>query len=136
MGPVNPAMMLSPVGYVGMETGWNQMPNMDFVSPQHGPYLNNFTTPMMTTGGYGSTNFLSGLGDPPVTMIGQMPSHVSQRPQFQQGSAMNSFSNQQRTSFSEPFAKEEDNAYFRQPVNPHRHQARQRRIRPSDYREL
>ena len=30
----------------------------------------------------------------------------------------------------------EDNAYFRQPVNPHRHQARQRRVRPSDYREV
>ena len=27
-------------------------------------------------------------------------------------------------------------AYFRQPVNPHRHQARQRRMRPSDYQEL
>lgn len=34
----------------------------------------------------------------------------------------------------QPF--EEDNAYFRKPVNPHRHQARQRRVRPSDYREL
>jgi len=31
---------------------------------------------------------------------------------------------------------EEDNAYFRKPVNPHRHQGRQRRARPSDYREL
>ncbi|KAL2018342.1 hypothetical protein VTK56DRAFT_945 [Thermocarpiscus australiensis] len=31
---------------------------------------------------------------------------------------------------------DEDDAYFRKPVNPHRHQNRQRRIRPSDYREL
>ena len=46
------------------------------------------------------------------------------------------FPNQQRTVFSEPFPSEEDNAYFRKPVNPHRHQARQRRVRPSDYREL
>jgi protein MPE1 len=30
----------------------------------------------------------------------------------------------------------DDDAYFRKPVNPHRHQARQRRARPSDYREL
>ncbi|EOO02622.1 putative retinoblastoma-binding protein [Phaeoacremonium minimum UCRPA7] len=30
----------------------------------------------------------------------------------------------------------EDDAYFRKPVNPHRHQNRQRRVRPSDYREL
>jgi protein MPE1 len=31
---------------------------------------------------------------------------------------------------------EEEDAYFRKPVNPHRFQNRQRRIRPSDYREL
>ncbi|KAL2196272.1 putative finger protein [Corynascus similis CBS 632.67] len=31
---------------------------------------------------------------------------------------------------------EEEDAYFRKPVNPHRHQNRQRRVRPSDYREL
>jgi len=31
---------------------------------------------------------------------------------------------------------DEDDAYFRKPVNPHRHQNRQRRVRPSDYREL
>ncbi|KAK3944111.1 DWNN domain-containing protein [Diplogelasinospora grovesii] len=31
---------------------------------------------------------------------------------------------------------DDDDAYFRKPVNPHRHQNRQRRIRPSDYREL
>jgi protein MPE1 len=46
------------------------------------------------------------------------------------------FSNQQKTVFAEPLPNEEDNAYFRKPVNPHRHQGRQRRIRPSDYREL
>ncbi|KAI0400247.1 DWNN domain-containing protein [Xylaria palmicola] len=30
----------------------------------------------------------------------------------------------------------DDEAYFRKPVNPGRHQNRQRRVRPSDYREL
>lgn len=30
----------------------------------------------------------------------------------------------------------EDDAYFRKPVNPHRHQNKQKRVRPSDYREL
>jgi protein MPE1 len=30
----------------------------------------------------------------------------------------------------------DDGAYFRTPVNPQRHQNRQRRVRPSDYREL
>jgi protein MPE1 len=46
-------------------------------------------------------------------------------------SMANKFSNQQRH-----LGKEEDNAYMRQPVNPHRHQNRQKRVRPSDYREL
>ncbi|KAF2102021.1 DWNN-domain-containing protein [Rhizodiscina lignyota] len=46
------------------------------------------------------------------------------------------FANQQKTVFSEPFPNEEDNAYMRRPVNPHRHQNRQRRVRPSDYTEL
>lgn len=30
----------------------------------------------------------------------------------------------------------EEDAYFRKPVNPHRHHNRQKRVRPSDYREL
>jgi protein MPE1 len=47
-----------------------------------------------------------------------------------------SFPNQQKTVFAEPLPNEEDNAYFRKPVNPHRHQGRQRRARPQDYREL
>jgi len=38
-------------------------------------------------------------------------------------------------NFSHQPADDED-AYFRKPVNPHRHQNRQRRARPSDYREL
>ena len=56
----------------------------------------------------------------------------------------NKFSNQQR-SHSQAFnpnqggtmGGQEDSPYMRQPVNPHRHQNRQRRtMRPSDYREL
>ncbi|KAK0720806.1 DWNN domain-containing protein [Lasiosphaeris hirsuta] len=38
-------------------------------------------------------------------------------------------------NFSHQPADDED-AYFRKPVNPHRHQNRTRRVRPSDYREL
>ncbi|KAI1176552.1 DWNN domain-containing protein [Nemania sp. FL0916] len=49
----------------------------------------------------------------------------------------NGFSNdnqQQRPNFATP--NNDDEAYFRKPVNPGRHQNRQRRVRPSDYREL
>ncbi|PGH16997.1 hypothetical protein AJ79_01381 [Helicocarpus griseus UAMH5409] len=130
-------------GYGNGEPGWNPMVNnMNFGGPPNGPYMNNFNQPMMPTGPYGPANFgPGGPGGMPMNMNfmnqpfgGNMP----QRPPFQQnpGMAATSFSNQQRTSFGRPFAKEEDNAYLRQPVNPHRHQARQKRIRPSDYREL
>lgn len=46
------------------------------------------------------------------------------------------FSNQQQTTFSAPTLNEEDSAYFRKPVNPHRHQARRNVNRPTDYREI
>jgi protein MPE1 len=46
------------------------------------------------------------------------------------------FANQQKNNFAGPTPAEEDNPYFRNPVNPHRHQGRQKRQRPSDYREL
>ncbi|KIW93316.1 uncharacterized protein Z519_05921 [Cladophialophora bantiana CBS 173.52] len=47
------------------------------------------------------------------------------------GPAGNRFSNQQRH-----VGNEEDNAYMRQPVNPHRHVNRNRKPRQADYREL
>ncbi|KAK7419900.1 Protein mpe1 [Neonectria punicea] len=42
----------------------------------------------------------------------------------------------QNGNFSQGGNGNEDDAYFRKPVNPHRHQNKQRRVRPSDYREL
>jgi protein MPE1 len=45
---------------------------------------------------------------------------------------MNGFQN---GNFGQGVGPDED-AYFRKPVNPHRHQNKQRRVRPSDYREL
>jgi protein MPE1 len=46
------------------------------------------------------------------------------------------FSNQERTAISTQNLNEEDSAYFRKPVNPHRHQARRNVNRPTDYREI
>ncbi|KAK3308103.1 DWNN domain-containing protein [Chaetomium strumarium] len=53
----------------------------------------------------------------------------------QQGQQQGPAFQQQHPNFTYQPADEED-AYFRKPVNPHRHQNRQRRVRPSDYREL
>ena len=78
-------------------------------------------------GGYG------GMGN-----MGMMGNNMGGGQQTNGGGAgpTGGFSNQQKTIFAEPLPNEEDNAYFRKPVNPHRHQGRQRRARPSDYREL
>jgi protein MPE1 len=48
------------------------------------------------------------------------------------------FQNQQRNGFANNRANgnAEDSAYFRQPVNPHRHQGRRNVPRPTDYREI
>ncbi|KAK3296952.1 DWNN domain-containing protein [Chaetomium fimeti] len=60
--------------------------------------------------------------------------------QQNQGQGQQHFGHQHNNSGNKNFAYqpavEEDDAYFRKPVNPHRHQNRQRRVRPSDYREL
>ncbi|KAL1640119.1 Protein mpe1 [Diplodia intermedia] len=105
---------------------------------------------MMQNGGWGN---MGGMGYQQNGMYGNnynsMGSGVGQNWQGGQGWAMNGmgqgqmqngktgvFPNQQRTVFSEPFPNEEDNAYFRKPVNPHRHQNRNRRNRAPDYTQL
>ncbi|KAJ5298682.1 uncharacterized protein N7443_006802 [Penicillium atrosanguineum] len=123
MGFMNPMAMAN--GFPNpMGPGWNQM-NMPFNPLQAGLYgdqANGFTS--MFNGDPSMSMF------PMAQMAGQM-----QNSSFQ-GPVMNNFSNQQRTAFGGPYSREEDSPYFRQPVNPQRHQARNRRVRPSDYREL
>ncbi|TVY13057.1 putative RING finger protein [Lachnellula arida] len=86
---------------------------------------------MMNGGGQG--NHMNGAGN------GNGNQHANMNGNINRGGASGvggGFSNQQKTIFADPLPNEEDNAYFRKPVNPHRHQGRQRRTRPSDYREL
>lgn len=109
--------------------GWVPMAGMNAM-PQSVPYLNNYN-------GMPNPNFFQ----PNLATAFQFPqfgpSPMPQGQPYMPNMGMGVFSNQQRTAFSGPFGKDEDNAYLRQPVNPHRHQARQKRIlRPSDYREL
>lgn len=127
--PNDPMSFMNPMAMAngfpgGMGQGWNPM-NMPFNPLQSGMY-----------GGQpnGFPNMFN--GDPSMGMfpMGQMGPSM-QNPGFQ-GPGMNAFSNQQRTAFSGSNAREEDSPYLRQPVNPQRHQARHRRVRPSDYREL
>lgn len=123
MGFMNPMAMAN--GFPNpMGPGWNPM-NMPFNPLQAGMYGDQAN---------GFTNMFN--GDPSISMfpMAQMAGQM-QNSGFQ-GPGMNNFSNQQRTAFGGPYSREEDSPYFRQPVNPQRHQARNRRVRPSDYREL
>ncbi|KAL3469461.1 DWNN domain-containing protein [Aspergillus californicus] len=119
-----------------MDPTWNPMGMMGFNPLQNGMYNNGANG--VAPNGYGAPGAYSGPGESPMSMFSmpQMPGSVAQNARFGQGAGPGHFSNQQRTAFSTPFAREEDSPYLRQPVNPQRHQARNRRIRPSDYREL
>lgn len=125
MGFMNPMPMANGFPTMG-PGGWNMpnMPNMPFNQPgMFGDQSNGF--PNMFNG-----DPSMGMGFPPMGQMPPMPNGGFPGPN------MGNFSNQQRTTFGGPYSHQEDSAYFRQPVNPQRHQARNRRVRPSDYREL
>jgi protein MPE1 len=137
MGFMNPVGLPSSNGFSNsIGPAWNPMNGMNFNQLQGGLYGDNSNGTIHP--GYGAANMFNGMGDAPMNMfpMSQMAGNMQQNIGFSQGPSMGHFSNQQRTTFSTPYAREEDTAYFRQPVNPQRHQARYRRIRPSDYREL
>ncbi|KAF2083752.1 DWNN-domain-containing protein [Saccharata proteae CBS 121410] len=115
-------------GMPGMNgMGYNGMPGMGFPS-------GNWAHPQQHTqqhawNGMNGMNGMHGMG----AMNGM---HMNGMNGGGAGRGGHVFPNQQRVAFSKQTPSEEDNAYFRQPVNPHRHQNRQRRARPSDYTEI
>ena len=146
MNPMmNPAMMSN---FNGMMNGMPNMPmpnmmnNMSFPTQMNGmvpPSMNGMPQPS-NQNNYHQQQQQQQSHQPPRNnnnAIPGAPTGPAAMRQQQQGNNNNSntnrFSNQQRNAM---VGQGEENAYFRQPVNPHRHQARQRRVRPSDYREL
>lgn len=94
------------------------------------PYRNQYAKPSTPQPPVG----LTGVPTGPKAMTQNASFNSNQnQPNFYpaSGPAGNKFSNQQRH-----VGNEEDNAYMRQPVNPHRHNNRNRRPRQADYREL
>ncbi|KAL8729414.1 MAG: hypothetical protein Q9166_004744 [cf. Caloplaca sp. 2 TL-2023] len=118
MGLVNPFMG-------GSGANWNAIWNGTF--PQQ---------PMGTTGG----GFPNGMTNNQFSAHNvQLPMHngyAGPNGMGANGIVRGSFPNQQRNHFAGFKANEEDSAYFRKPVNPHRHQARRNVNRPADYREI
>ena len=119
------AMMQSASMMGGSNGSWNGLWGPGF--PQQNSNLPGagFPNGMMPNGSYGQHN----MHVPPNH--GFMGNAM--RPN---GQGMGSFTNQQRNVFSASTRSEEDSAYFRKPVNPHRHQARRNVNRPTDYREI
>ncbi|CBF79367.1 hypothetical protein AN7431.2 [Aspergillus nidulans FGSC A4] len=137
MGFMNPMGLPAGPGFPpNMDHNWNPLNMLNFNPLSNGMYNNRPNGPFLN--GFGAPNAYNGTGDQSMNMLAMPPisGPMAQNPGFGQGMGAGNFSNQQRTAFSTPFAREEDSPYFRQPVNPQRHQARNRRIRPSDYREL
>ena len=76
-------------------------------------------------GGMNRINGLNGLPGRNSNVNGRAPT------------ALQSFTNQQRTSFSNgSLNNHEDSPYFRHPINPNRHQNRRNGNRPASYREI
>ncbi|KAL4927439.1 cleavage polyadenylation factor subunit MPE1 [Aspergillus undulatus] len=137
MSFMNPVGLPSGNGFPSsMDPSWNPMMMMNFNALSNGMY--NGRANGAVSNSYGASGAYSGAGESSMNMFTMPPMSgpMAQNTGFGQGMGTGNFSNQQRTAFSTPFAREEDSPYFRQPVNPQRHQARHRRIRPSDYREL
>lgn len=145
MNPMmNPMMMPMNNGFPNPGfTGWNQMNPMgggQFPFPGNGM----FGDPSMMHGNNSFGQFNTNFNPVQMGQGAQYVSQQQQQPGYQQGTGMhNNFLNQQQNNYNNynnlntnASGMDDDSPYFRQPVNPQRHQARQRRIRPSDYREL
>ena len=132
-------MMMPPNNYMG--TNWN--PNMWGVLPQQGMTVNGYQNGIMPNGGYSQQNPMSN-GFPNMNGLNGMGMNMNMSMNMNMngmGTGMNrpgmaNFANQQRTTFTNHANNDEDSAYFRQPVNPHRHQGRRNAPRPTDYREI
>lgn len=120
----NPAMtnsMMMPNAFMG-NNNWNNSNMWGNGFPQQGMNMNTgYQNTMMPNGGYNQFNQMGNVNG--ISMNGGM-------------NGQGTFSNQQRTNFGSQPNNDEDGAYFRKPVNPHRHQARRNIQRPTDYREI
>ena len=121
-GMLNPMMMMQTNPYMNGMGNWGNMALTSF--PQFdNMYGGNFHNGIIPNTVYGQPNLPMSRGAGGMGMNS-----------FNHGT--NAFVNQQRTTFSSSRPNQEDSAYFRQPVNPHRHQGRRNVSRPADYREI
>ncbi|KAL8675286.1 MAG: hypothetical protein Q9168_000315 [Polycauliona sp. 1 TL-2023] len=158
--PSNPISSMGPMGQPVLANMFNMSMGMMPPMPMGGGSYNTMAMPNPFVGGGNSMNWntmwtgafpqhpmgMGGGGFPNGGGNGQSAANNMHLPPHngylgQGGTGVNgygrgSFPNQQRNHFAGSKANEEDSAYFRKPVNPHRHQARRNVNRPTDYREI
>jgi len=133
-GMMNPMMMQNWNGMNGMGPMGNGANGMGF-TPNNMYGANNMGYQNGFNQGYGNNQSNNWHGNNNYNNRGNWNNHMGghvQQQNFQggRGGPAGNFPNQQSLS------NEEDNAYFRKPVNPHRHQNRAKRLRPTEYTEL
>jgi protein MPE1 len=137
-----PGMPMMP-GNFGAMGGMPNM-NMGMMNPMMNPMMagyggmNNMAGPGGYNGGWGGPGGPGNMGGGPMNGMGMGMGGGYGGPQQQyqgQGQQQQHFGQHKNFGY-QGGGGDEDDAYFRKPVNPHRHQNRQRRVRPSDYREL
>ncbi|KAI1336104.1 DWNN domain-containing protein [Xylariaceae sp. FL0016] len=142
-GNMMPSMMNFPMGNMNGFNPTNMNPMMMMgMNPMMNPMMGmNGFNPMAMNNMFPGGNFgMSGNnGMPNMNGMSGMNGMNGMNMNGSGGGGMNgSFNNNnnpQARKFNSSNPGDED-AYFRKPVNPNRHQNRQRRVRPSDYREL
>lgn len=145
-GPFGPGF--PPMGGMGMGMGMPNLPMgpMGMMNPMMNPMMTPGFMPPMGPGQFGGMPNFNGpangpMGMPGMGMNGMGPGMNGMNGMNGGAYNQNQYNMQQQQhgpgyrNFSHQPADDED-AYFRKPVNPHRHQNKTRRVRPSDYREL
>ncbi|KAH9892284.1 DWNN domain-containing protein [Xylariomycetidae sp. FL2044] len=117
-----PNMNMNMAMMMGMPPMMNPMMGMN-------PGFNNFhmNGNGMFGGNFGMNGGMNGMG-------GNMNNGMNMNGGANRGTNMPNNQYPNRSNFTTP--NNDEDAYFRKPVNPHRHQNKARRVRPSDYREL
>ncbi|KAH8178964.1 DWNN domain-containing protein [Sarocladium implicatum] len=124
-----PNMMFNGMPMMPNMMGMPGMPGMGMPNMMNMPMMG---MPNMNMGGFNGMNGngwdMSGMNHNMGMNGGMMNNNMNNHQQQHGGNfpMRNNFSQQQQ----------DEDAYFRKPVNPHRHQNKGRRARPSDYREL
>lgn len=122
-GLFNPAMIDTTDFMNGAGGSWNGLWAQNYPQQAMGTSGPVFQQSMYPAAGYNSNNMPLSTGNSYSGSGGQ-------------GHGRGHFPNQQRSHFHGQNANDEDSAYFRKPVNPHRHQGRRNLNRPADYREV